>query len=529
MQRYIDTLSIKDAEKWVSAKFRLDVSSSSIMYLIQYGQIRKLEENGETRVFIADLEKYYSSRRTLKNAWKTKLGNEVNWLLSFEDIREKERTKHVHRLHPYKGKFIPQLVEYFLDNHIDEFKREVFFRPGDTVLDPFCGSGTTLVQSNELGINAIGIDISFFNSLISNIKIGRHNIFEIQIEVERITSELKSFVKEHRVLEFESDLAAALSKYNNEHFPVPEYRYNVRSGALHPETYGHEHAAAFLPTFRTLAEKYAIKLVQEKGGASFLERWYLQPVAGEIQFVQNLIEGISNTEVRDVLRLVLSRTARSCRATTHADLGTLLDVVEQPYYCHKHFKICKPLLSILGWWERYTKDTIDRLLQFDGLRTDTFQRCLTGDSRYVDILNEIDHLNGAFASQLKNKRIKGIFSSPPYVGLIDYHEQHAYAYDLFGYERLDQLEIGPLFKGRGLQAQRDYSASITKVLTNCLRFLAEDCHVFLVANDKFGLYPQIAEDSGLEIVNEYKRPVLNRTEKDKSAYSETIFHMKRRG
>jgi len=30
----------------------------------------------------------------------------------------------------------------------------------------------------------------------------------------------------------------------------------------------------------------------------------------------------------------------------------------------------------------------------------------------------------------------------------------------------------------------------------------------------------------MKIVNQYKRPVLNRTEKNRSAYAETIFHMK---
>jgi len=50
--------------------------------------------------------------------------------------------------------------------------------------------------------------------------------------------------------------------------------------------------------------------------------------------------------------------------------------------------------------------------------------------------------------------------------------------------------------------------------------------VFLVANDKYGFYPQIAELSNMKIVNEYKRPVLNRVEKDRSAYAEIIFHMK---
>lgn len=50
--------------------------------------------------------------------------------------------------------------------------------------------------------------------------------------------------------------------------------------------------------------------------------------------------------------------------------------------------------------------------------------------------------------------------------------------------------------------------------------------VFLVANDKFNLYPQIAELSGMKIVEGFKMPVLNRTEKDKRVYSEIIFRMK---
>jgi hypothetical protein len=66
------------------------------------------------------------------------------------------------------------------------------------------------------------------------------------------------------------------------------------------------------------------------------------------------------------------------------------------------------------------------------------------------------------------------------------------------------------------------------VLNNALKYLTDDCDVFLVANDKYNLYPTIAEKSGMKIVNQYKRPVLNRTEKDKGAYSEIIFHLKRK-
>jgi hypothetical protein len=47
-----------------------------------------------------------------------------------------------------------------------------------------------------------------------------------------------------------------------------------------------------------------------------------------------------------------------------------------------------------------------------------------------------------------------------------------------------------------------------------------------VANDKYNLYPTIAKNVGMKIFNQYKRPVLNRTEKDKNPYSEIIFHLK---
>ena len=50
-----------------------------------------------------------------------------------------------------------------------------------------------------------------------------------------------------------------------------------------------------------------------------------------------------------------------------------------------------------------------------------------------------------------------------------------------------------------------------------------------MANDKFNLYPKIAELAGMKIVNQFKRPVLNRVEKDRdTAYAETIFHLKER-
>ncbi len=445
--------------------------------------------------------------------------------MSFDQYTEAERTKHVNRLHPYKGKFIPQLVEYFLDSHANEFKKEIYFHPNDIILDPFCGSGTTLVQCNELGMHAIGIDISSFNSLICNCKISKYNLIDLDSAIKKITIKLKSYISQTNILEFENKLTEELYNFNNKYFPVPEYKYNLVNGKINESEYAKIKEQEFVKIYQNLIKEYKIELFQDNKN-NFIDKWYIKPIREELEFVANEIKAIKEDNIKNILIVILSRTMRSCRATTHSDLATLKEPIYTTYYCHKHGKICKPLFSILKWWETYSKDTIKRLDEFDRLRTDTFQYCITGDSRNINIYDELEKINKDFADLVTKKKIKGIFSSPPYVGLIDYHEQHAYAYDLFGFERNDNLEIGPLYKGQNNEAKDSYVQGISDVLNNCKKFLNDDYDVFLVANDKYNLYPTIADNVGMKIVNEFKRPVLNRTEKDKNPYSEIIFHLK---
>jgi hypothetical protein len=523
-----ELLSIKEASEWATKHTGKSVTPSNISYLIQYGRIKKFGSNGTTQISKQELLNYYAAfTQSRKTAWKDERGSDLNWDLSFDQYKEAETTKHVHRLHPYKGKFIPQLVEYFLDQHIDKFKTETYFRKGDIVLDPFSGSGTTMVQSCELGIHAIGIDVSAFNALIGNCKVTKYHLADVRSEINRITDALKAFIENSQTLVFDEKLTKALNEFNNKHFPVPEYKYRLAQGEIDEEKYGSAKEKAFLPIYSKLVEQYRIKLRQDET-KTFLDTWYSQHIREEIEFVFNEIKKITSSDVKKIISVILSRTIRSCRATTHADLATLLEPVTTPYYCAKHGKICKPLFSILKWWESYTRDTVQRLMQFDKLRTDTFQVCLTSDSRTIDIFAELEKRNPAFANLARGQKINGIFSSPPYVGLIDYHEQHAYAYDLFGFERRDELEIGPLFKGQSKDAKQSYIQGISDVLNNCKPFLADDVNVFLVANDKYAMYPTIAENAGMKIVNQFQRPVLNRTEKDKGAYSESVFHLKRK-
>ncbi|MGI8654098.1 MAG: DNA methyltransferase [Pyrinomonadaceae bacterium] len=517
-------LTIKAASVWATEFTGKSVTPSNIAYLINYGRITKLGDNGNVLVRKQDLINYYEGFRR-EQSWKKQLGDDLNWALSFEQYKESQTTKHVHRLHPYKGKFIPQLVEYFLDTHTDKFKKESFFQAGDIVLDPFCGSGTTLIQASELGIHAIGIDISAFNALISNVKVRSVDFADLQLRMDEIVIALRKFVEAERHIEFENKLAEFLNSYNNQFFPSPEFKIKARRKDIDEAQYAAQHEAIVLKEFNRLVKEFAIE-IKQKSQQRFIEKWFLQSVRDEIDFVFDQIKKVKNPNTKKILTIILSRTIRSCRATTHADLATLLEPVATTYYCAKHGKICKPLFSIVSWWERYCKDTIGRLKYFEKLKTGTYQICLNGNSESLDVFCVLERKSAKFAALAKKQKIKGIFSSPPYVGLIDYHEQHAYAYDLFGFERKDEQEIGSMRKKQSRQAQQDYAIGISNVLNNCRRFLAEDFDVFLVANDKYNLYPQIADNAKMQIVNQYKRPVLNRTEKDKGAYSEIIFHLK---
>jgi DNA modification methylase len=106
--------------------------------------------------------------------------------LTFISVREFERTKHVHRLHPYLGKFIPQLVEVFLRK---------YFRRGQTILDPFSGSGTALIEANALGLNGVGVELSPFNVLIQEARIRRCDIPDVEREIRDALRRLRTAVK----------------------------------------------------------------------------------------------------------------------------------------------------------------------------------------------------------------------------------------------------------------------------------------------------------------------------------------------
>src|SRR5690349_24158936 len=89
---------------------------------------------------------------------------------------------HGHRLLPYLGKYIPQLVEELFRRHVPA---------GGRVLDPFAGSGTTLVQALESVLDSVGIDIAAFNCLLMRVKTAEHNPFVLEHELREALSQFE--------------------------------------------------------------------------------------------------------------------------------------------------------------------------------------------------------------------------------------------------------------------------------------------------------------------------------------------------
>ncbi len=368
----------------------------------------------------------------------------LNW--RERDLPEKIRTKHIHRLHPYLGKFIPQLVEVFLRK---------YFMPNQTILDPFCGSGTTLVQANELGINSIGYDISAFNVLLCRAKVKKYDLINAHREVYDLMEKVHK-----RTANFDKQLSL-LDMGNNDYFTETSNAY--------------------------------------------LKRWFAPQSLHELLTYRNLIDS-GDYEYKDLLKIILSRSARSARLTTHFDLDFPKQPQTSSYWCYKHSRDCSPTTEALKFLKRYSIDTLKRLEEFEAVRT-----------------NASVEINHADSREESFPPIDGVFTSPPYVGLIDYHEQHAYAYHLLELEDKRVDEIGPAANGSSIKAKQQYQKDIAEVFRRAAEAMPTGGRIIIVANDRDNLYGEIAELVGVEVETALQRHVNRRTGRRSTEFYESIF------
>ena len=110
------------------------------------------------------------------------------------NIVTRDVNKYTHGFHKYPAKFIPPIPKWAITKYLNGDKNKF-------VLDPFCGSGTTLVETVLAGYNAIGIDIDPLSVLISKVKTTKVNVTKLKI----IAEWLKKGIKAKRKGDFKPD------------------------------------------------------------------------------------------------------------------------------------------------------------------------------------------------------------------------------------------------------------------------------------------------------------------------------------
>lgn len=361
---------------------------------------------------------------------------ELSW--SEDALPQVERTKHVHSLHPYLGKFIPQLVEVFLRRH---------FRPGQCVYDPFVGSGTTLVEANAFGAAAVGCDISAFNCLLTRVKTTAYSLGALELALRGVLEQ----------------------------------------------------------------SRHTVEVVSTEDASDWLRAWYSKRSLSELLAYHCVASQSLDDPNWDAARVILSRSARSARRTTHFDLDFPRQPIKEPYWCHKHKRTCRPVDEAIKFLCRYTDDTVRRIREFAEVQSDEPVEVIHGDARLVEL-------------PLKPS---GIITSPPYPGLIDYHEQHRYAYELLGLDDLREREIGAAARGTSKASLEAYGDGISSVLAACATVLRPRGRIVIVVNDRRSLYPAILERSGLALEQRYQRHVNRRTGRRAGEYFEDVLVARR--
>ena len=156
---------------------------------------------------------------------------------------------------------------------------------------------------------------------------------------------------------------------------------------------------------------------------------------------------------------------------------------------------------------RYTLDTLARVEAFAEIRDDVCAaNVVQADSRSVVYEATFD----------------GVVTSPPYPGLIDYHEQHRYAYELLGLDDARELELGAAEAGTPRAAIEAYTEGIACALANAAAALVPDAPLAIVVNDRRNLYPAILERAGLRLDERLRLHVNRRTGRRAGEYFEDV-------
>ena len=307
---------------------------------------------------------------TDQTRWEASAKNKV---YNNQNVNRQSTRYSLHCLHEYKGRFNPQVVRAI--GNIMQLDRDAF------VLDPFCGSGTVLLESAHIGWNAVGLDLNPLAVMIANAKV---QLF--RMGAEKFYQHTQTFLSEiESLVNWVGSCEVAFTAQQR----------------LHLEKVGGPHQ---LPS------------------REYLERWFPQDVLLQFQAILHLIEQLPYTCIKPALRVCLSDIVREVSFQSPVDLRIRRrkDPSENypalPLFKQEVNKIRKALRNLVGL----------RKLGSD----DTHQAAFCQDSRFRDAFVEPTNDFGLFDA---------VITSPPYANALPYIDTQRLSLVLLGL--IDAKEI----------------------------------------------------------------------------------------
>lgn len=280
-----------------------------------------------------------------------------------------------HGLHEYRGKFNPQIVRAI--GNIVGLKQK------DWVLDPFCGCGTTLLESAHIGWNGVGIDLNPLGIMISEAKIAAlkipADILENQTRI--IENEL---LTESKRLTY--DKALSQSK---------------------------------------IAELVSNNSQLDYTNNDYLQSWFKESVLAQLSAILNQISEIPSKDAQKILKVILSDILRRVSLQDDGDLR-----IRRRKSPAENMPVIPLFLSSM----KSKVQTILRAREFIPY-TETVQEALLGDAKYCANLIKS-------TPKFESVQFNGAITSPPYSTALPYVDMHRLSLVLLGL--VPQQEIRPL-------------------------------------------------------------------------------------
>lgn len=240
-------------------------------------------------------------------------------------FNNEETTYLTHNFHPFPAKFIPQMPNLMI---------KWFTHEKETVFDPYCGSGTTLVESKLLGRRSIGTDIHPLGVFISKVKTTKIPIDEL--------SKINVFIS---LLDKRIDALAANDKKIKTILSFSENKI------MQEETYT-------IPDFPNR------------------DHWFQKGVLNELSVIyDSIIKANVSEDLKDLLLL-----AFSCIIVpvSNQDSETRYAAVKKEIWPKETFRLFKEKVQHMA----------KRLECFDRIASDCAVNVYNADSRKLDFLNE---------------------------------------------------------------------------------------------------------------------------------------------